>query len=378
MMSSPHTFDPVSTTLTEGTEVPAREVDAVILVGGKGTRLRPLTVNTPKPMLPTAGVPFLQHLLARIKAAGMTHIVLSTSYKAEVFESYFGDGSEFGVEIDYVVEEEALGTGGGIRNVLEKLRYDTALVFNGDVLGGADLGALLDTHAANDADVTLHLVRVADPRSYGCVTTDSDGRVVEFLEKTQDPPTNQINAGAYVFSRSVIETIPANRNVSVEREIFPRLLEEDCRVFSYVDNSYWRDMGTPEDFVRGSSDLVRGIAPSPLLAGCTGESVVAPSAAVRDGVLLLGGTVVGRGTEIGAGSRLDATVVFDGATIEPGAIISNSIIGAGVHIGPNTHIHDAIVGDGATLGARCELRGGMRVWPGVSIPDGGIRFSTDA
>lgn len=377
MMSSPHTFDPAAA-VAAAQEVTPREVDAVILVGGKGTRLRPLTVNTPKPMLPTAGVPFLQHLLARIRNAGMTHVVLSTSYKAEVFESYFGDGSEFGLEIDYVVEKEALGTGGGIRNVYDKLRYDTAVVFNGDVLGGADLGAMIDAHVEQNADVTLHLVRVADPRSYGCVTTAEDGRVLEFLEKTQDPPTDQINAGAYVFSRSTITTIPEGRPISVERETFPRLLDEGYRVYSYVDNSYWRDMGTPDDFVRGSSDLVRGIAPSPLLNGLTGESVVSPSAGVRDGVLLLGGTVVGRGSEIGAGSRLDATVVFDGVTIEPGATISNSIIGAGVHIGPNTHIHDAIIGDGATIGARCELRGGMRIWPGVNIPDGGIRFSTDA
>src|SRR5262245_56560801 len=135
-------------------------VDAVVLVGGQGTRLRPLTLSAPKPMLPTAGLPFLTHLLARIADAGIPHVVLGTSYKADVFESRFGDGAELGLELEYVTETEPLGTGGGIRNVLPKLRADAVMVFNGDVLGGTDLGGVLDTHTRNDADVTLHLVRV--------------------------------------------------------------------------------------------------------------------------------------------------------------------------------------------------------------------------
>ncbi|NUP25695.1 MAG: NDP-sugar synthase, partial [Nocardia sp.] len=235
--------------------------DAVILVGGKGTRLRPLTLSAPKPMLPTAGVPFLTHLLTRIASAGLTHVVLGTSYKAEVFEEHFGDGAEFGLELEYVTETEPLGTGGGIRNVLPRLTADNVMVFNGDVLGGTDLRSILETHEKTEADVTLHLVRVSDPRAFGCVPTDADGRVTAFLEKTQDPPTDQINAGCYVFRREYIEKIPAGRPVSVEREVFPALLTEGARVQGHVDTSYWRDMGTPEDFVRGSADLVRGIAP---------------------------------------------------------------------------------------------------------------------
>lgn len=353
------------------------DVDAVILVGGRGTRLRPLTINTPKPMLPTAGHPFLKHLLARIKAAGINHVVLGTSFKAEVFEEYFGDGSELGLEIEYVVEDKPLGTGGGIRNVFDKLRHDTAVVFNGDVLSGADLGDILDTHREKEADLTMHLVRVANPRAFGCVPTDGEGRVEAFLEKTEDPPTDQINAGCYVFKKELIESIPAGRVVSVERETFPQLLEEGKRVFGHVDTSYWRDMGTPEDFVRGSGDLVRGIAHSPLLEGKTGEALVDSSAGVRDGVILLGGTVVGRGSDIGAGCRLDDTVVFDGVTIEPGAVIEDSIIASGAKIGANARISGCVIGEGAQIGARCELNGGMRVFPGVVIPDGGIRFSSD-
>ena len=353
------------------------EVDAVVLVGGMGTRLRPLTLSAPKPMLPTAGLPFLTHLLSRIADAGIEHVVLGTSYKAGVFESEFGDGSKLGLQIDYVVEDEPLGTGGAIANVSEKLRHDTALVFNGDVLSGADLRSLLDSHGNSGADVTLHLVRVGDPRAYGCVPTDPDGVVTAFLEKTQDPPSDQINAGCYVFKREVIERIPKGRALSVEREVFPGLLSDGLRVCGYVDSTYWRDMGTPDDFVRGSADLVRGIAPSPALTAQRGEKLVHDGAAVAPGALLIGGTVVGRGAEIGAGARLDGAVIFDGVHVGAGAVIERSIIGFGARIGPRALIRDGVIGDGADIGARCELLRGARVWPGVTIPDGGIRYSTD-
>ena len=351
--------------------------EAVVLVGGKGTRLRPLTISAPKPMLPTAGLPFLTHLLARIKAAGIDRVVLGTSFKAEVFEEHFGDGAQLGLEIAYVVEDEPLGTGGGIRNVADALTADTIMVFNGDVLGGTDLRQVLDTHEKNSADVTMHLVRVADPRAFGCVMTDENGRVEQFLEKTQDPPTDQINAGTYVFQREVIDEIPAGVPVSVEREVFPRLIADDRRVFAHVDSAYWRDMGTPEDFVRGSADLVRGIAPSPALPEAKGESLVHEGAGIGAGAVLIGGTVVGRGAEIGAGARLDGAVVFEGAKIEAGAVVERSIVGFGARIGPRALVRDGVIGDGADIGARCELLRGARVWPGVEIPDGGIRYSTD-
>lgn len=354
------------------------QVDAVVLVGGKGTRLRPLTLSAPKPMLPTAGLPFLTHLLSRIAAAGIEHVILGTSYKPAVFEAEFGDGSALGLQIEYVTEEHPLGTGGGIANVAGKLRNDTAMVFNGDVLSGADLAQLLDFHRSNRADVTLQLVRVGDPRAFGCVPTNEEDRVVAFLEKTEDPPTDQINAGCYVFERNVIDRIPQGRKVSVEREVFPALLADgDCKIYGYVDASYWRDMGTPEDFVRGSADLVRGIAPSPALRGHRGEQLVHDGAAVSPGALLIGGTVVGRGAEIGPGTRLDGAVIFDGVRVEAGCVIERSIIGFGARIGPRALIRDGVIGDGADIGARCELLSGARVWPGVFLPDGGIRYSSD-
>lgn len=359
------------------TPVDPSRVDAVVLVGGKGTRLRPLTMSVPKPLLPTAGLPFLAHLLSRIAAAGIERVILGTSYKAATFESEFGDGSKLGLQIAYVTEEQPLGTGGGIANVAEHLRHDTVMVFNGDVLSGADLGAMLTAHREQNAELTLHLVRVSDPRAFGCVPTDADGRVLAFLEKTEDPPTDQINAGTYIFNRAIIDRIPRGREVSVEREVFPALLTDGVRVCGYVDATYWRDMGTPEDFVRGSADLVRGIAPSPALAGQRGESLVHDGASVAPGALLIGGTVVGRGAEIGPGVRLDGAVVFDGARIEAGSVVERSIIGAGVRIGPRALIRDGVVADGADIGARCELLRGARVWPGVAIPDCGIRYSSD-
>ena len=354
------------------------EVDAVVLVGGKGTRLRPLTLAIPKPLLPTAGAPFLTHLLSRIAEAGIDHVILGTSYKASTFEAEYGDGSDLGLQMEYVTEELPLGTGGGIANVASRLHGDTVMVFNGDVLSSVDLGAMLAAHRERDADVTLYLVRVGDPRAFGSVPTDADGNVLAFLEKTEDPPTDQINAGCYIFKREVLDRIPRGREVSVEREVFPALLASGAKVCGFVDAGYWRDMGTPEDFVRGSADLVRGIAPSPVLAGRRGESLVHDDATVAPGAVLIGGTVVGRGAQIGPGVRLDGAVIFDGARIEPGAVIERSIIGFGSRIGPRSLVRDGVIGDGADIGARCELLRGARVWPDVVIPDCGIRYSSDA
>ncbi len=353
------------------------DVDAVVLVGGQGTRLRPLTLSAPKPMLPTAGVPFLEHLLSRIRAIGVRHVVLGTSYKAETFTDYFGDGSAFGLEIDYLVEDEPLGTGGAIRNVAGALRADTVLVFNGDILAGVDLRQLLNTHQENDADVTLHLVKVADPRAFGSVPTGPDGRVQAFLEKTDNPPTDQINAGCYVFKRSVLESIPAGRVVSVERETFPGLLERGARIFGHVDSSYWLDLGTPAAFVQGSADLVTGVAPTQALPGSVGEFLTLDGATVASDAILTGGSTVGRGASVAPGAVVDATVVFDGAVIGDGARVSRSVVGAGARIGNGAVITDAVIGDGAVIGDRCELIAGIRIWPGVELPAAAVRFSAD-
>ncbi|MGA4841507.1 sugar phosphate nucleotidyltransferase [Streptomyces sp. G45] len=357
--------------------------EAILLVGGKGTRLRPLTVNTPKPMVPAAGVPFLTHQLARARAAGVDHIVLATSYLAEVFEPYFGDGSALGLEIEYVTEEEPLGTGGAIRNVASRLRsgpQDPVLVFNGDILTGLDIRALVAEHERVNADVSLHLTKVTDPRAYGLVPTDPTGRVTAFLEKPQTPEeivTDQINAGAYVFRRSVIDTIPAGRPVSVERETFPDLLSSGAHLQGMVDSTYWLDLGTPQAFVRGSADLVLGRAPSPAVPGRCGDRLVLPSATVASDAKLTGGTVVGEHAVVGEGARLYGSTILSGAVIEPGAVITDSLVGARASVGARSILSGAVVGDGARIGADNELRAGVRVWCEATLPAGAVRFSSD-
>ncbi|MFE6162341.1 sugar phosphate nucleotidyltransferase [Streptomyces sp. NPDC056486] len=357
--------------------------EAILLVGGKGTRLRPLTVHTPKPMVPAAGVPFLTHQLARARAAGVEHIVLATSYLAEVFEPYFGDGSALGLHIEYVTETEPLGTGGAIRNVASRLRSgpdDPVLIFNGDILTGLDIRALVTTHEESGADVSLHLTKVDDPRAYGLVPTDGTGRVQAFLEKPQTPEeivTDQINAGAYVFRRSVIDTIPAGRPVSVERETFPDLLASGAHLQGMVDSTYWLDLGTPQAFVRGSADLVLGRAPSPAIPGRCGDRLILPTATVAPDAKLTGGTVVGEDAVIGEGARVDGSTVLAGAVVEPNTVITDSLIGAGARVGARTVLAGAVIGDGAEVGADNELRDGVRVWCGARVPAGAVRFSSD-
>lgn len=356
---------------------PLAGVQAVVLVGGLGTRMRPLTLSAPKPMLPTAGVPLLCHLLGRIRAAGVTHVVLGTSYRAEVFESYFGDGSALGLKLDYIVEDKPLGTGGGIRHVASALTEPDVLVFNGDVLSGLDPAEVVQTHRRAGADVTLHLVRVPDPRSFGCVPITPGGRVLGFLEKTENPPTDLINAGCYVFRREVIDSIPSGRAVSVERETFPGLLASGAHLQAHVDNSYWLDLGTPAAFVQGSADLVRGLAPSPALPGSVGEALVLPGATVHPGARVDGGSVVGAGAVVHRGTQVSGSVLMNRAEVGPDAQVHRTVLGVGARVGSCAVLHDAVIGDGAVVGARCELRDGLRVWPGVVLPDGGIRFSAD-
>jgi mannose-1-phosphate guanylyltransferase len=360
--------------------MPASDLEAVMLVGGKGTRLRPLTISAPKPMLPTAGVPFTAHQLARARDAGVGHVVLATSYRAEVFEEYFGDGSGFGLELTYVTETEPLGTGGGIRNVANHLRSgprDPVLIFNGDVLSGVDLRGQVEGHRASGADVTLHLVEVADPRAFGVVPTDGNDRVTAFLEKTPDPPTNRINAGCYVFNRSLIDAIPSGRPVSVERETFPGLLAEGALVRGFIDTSYWLDLGTPAAFVQGSCDLVRGRIGSSALPGPVGEALLLADATVAPDATVIGGTTLGRGASVAAGARVESSVLFDGASVGEGAVVTGSILGRGAVVGPGCSLTGVVLGDDVRLGGRNELRDGARVFPGVELGEAAVRFSSD-
>jgi mannose-1-phosphate guanylyltransferase len=355
-------------------------VEAIVLVGGQGTRLRPLTLATPKPMLRAAGAPFLAHQLARAREAGVEHVVLATSYRPEVFASYFGDGSALGLRIDYVTEAEPLGTGGAIRNVaamLESGPGDPVVILNGDILSGHDLAAQVAAHRAAGAAATLHLVHVADPRPFGSVPTGPDGRVVAFVEKSPEPVSDQVNAGCYVFDRAVIDTIAPDIVVSVERETFPRLLADGAVVLGHVDDSYWLDVGTPAAFVRAAADLVQGTLPSPLVT-TPGEYAVAATAQVDASSVLAGGSFVDDDAVVGAGTTVDGSIVARGAHIAEGCSVLRSVIGAGAVVGAGCVVTDAVIGDGAQVGARNELLAGVRVWAGVTLPDCAVRFSTDS
>lgn len=356
---------------------------AILLVGGQGTRLRPLTISTPKPMLPVAGFPTTEHQIARAREAGVTRIVLGTSYKAEVFESYFGDGSDFGIELVYAVEDEPLGTGGAIRNAAAHLTCEPdepVIIFNGDILTGLDIENLVSQWSKAQADVALYLTRVDDPRAYGLVPTDANGRVTQFLEKPTTPEeivTDQINAGCYVFRRSLIDQIPAGRPVSVERETFPELLANDVLVIGVVDDGYWLDLGTPLAFAKGSADLVLGNAPSPLLDGRVGTSCVADGALVAQSASLSGGTYVSDGVHISAQATIDGSVIFPNARIDEGAHVTGSIIGEGAVVGEGAVLVNSVIADRAHIGAGNELISGARVWPDAHIAEGAIRFSSD-
>ena len=359
-------------------------LEAILLVGGQGTRLRPLTIDTPKPMLPVAGRPCTEHQIARLREAGVKRIILGTSYRAEVFADYFGDGSDFGVELVCVTEDVPLGTGGAIRNVLSVLHSgpnDPVLILNGDVLSGHDLQGQVAYHVERKADVTLHLINVDDPRPFGLVPTDGQGRVTAFLEKPQTPAeivTHQINAGTYVFSRHIIDAIPADRPVSVERETFPGLLAAKAHLVGWVEDSYWLDLGNPLAFAKGSRDVVTGAAPAGAMSSSpAGAALILGNAAVDPSAVVDGGSTIGPGATVEAGAIVSGSVVMERAHIAAGAVVVDSIIGRGAFIGTSTSLTGTVVADGARIGAHNELPMGSRVFPGTVIGDTVIRTSSD-
>ncbi len=324
---------------------------AILLVGGMGTRLMPLTKSVPKPMLPLAGLPVTEHQLAMAKRAGITSIVLATSYLSEVFLPYFGDGSAWDIKIQYAIEDAPLGTGGAIRNAAQLLNANESIVIlNGDVLSSHDLSAQIAFHEAMDADVTLHLTHVEDARAFGCVPIDSDGRVSAFLEKMENPITNTINAGCYVFHPRVIEKIPADAVVSIERETFPSLIQESRRIFAVVDDSYWLDIGTPSALLKGSADLVAGRANASALDSAdlkfrSHEYVALAGAVIDPSAQIDGGSAIGSLVHIGPEAKIHGSIISDGATISEGVSIVNSFISAGAYVPRNTDLLNEYFGN---------------------------------
>ena len=287
----------------------------ILLVGGFGTRLKPLTNEAPKPMLPVAGLPVTEHQILAAKKAGIHTLVLATSYLAEVFTPYFGDGAKWGMKILYAVEKEPLGTGGAIRNAAQLLSRDEPIVvFNGDVLSRHSIADQIAFHVAKKADVTLHLIDVEDARAFGCVPTDADGRVTAFLEKMENPVSRSINAGCYIFSPEVIDEIPLGKVVSIERETFPKLVAEGRAVFGFKDQSYWLDVGNPAALFKGSRDLIDG------------QYQAMPGTTIAPDAIITGGTSIGSGSSIGAGARIHDCIIGDNVTIGAGAELTESFI----------------------------------------------------
>jgi len=287
----------------------------ILLVGGFGTRLKPLTNEAPKPMLPVAGLPVTEHQILAAKKAGIHTLVLATSYLAEVFTPYFGDGAKWGMKILYAVEKEPLGTGGAIRNAAQLLsRDEPVVVFNGDVLSRHSIADQIAFHLAKKADVTLHLIDVEDARAFGCVPTDADGRVTAFLEKMENPVSRSINAGCYIFSPEVIDEIPLGKVVSIERETFPKLVADGRAVFGFKDQSYWLDVGNPAALFKGSRDLIDG------------QYQALPGTTIAPDAIITGGTSIGSGCSIGAGARIHDCIIGDNVTIGAGAELTESFI----------------------------------------------------
>ncbi|MDQ3147977.1 MAG: NDP-sugar synthase [Actinomycetota bacterium] len=342
---------------------------AVVLLGGFGTRLRPLTLTTPKQMLPVAGRPLIERVLAHLAAHGVDEAVLSLGYRPDVFRDAYPDACCAGVHLVYAVEPEPLDTAGAVRFAATAAGVDARfLVVNGDVLTGLDLSALVATHEATGAEGTIALTRVEDPSQFGVVPTDEDGRVTAFVEKPPpgEAPTDLINAGFYVLEPFVLDRIPGGRRVNIERETFPAMVDEGVLYASH-DDAYWIDVGTPERYLRASLDLLPAEGGR---ARLDGEAEF--PAMLADGVVVEVGAVVStsvleRDVTVADGARVERSVVLAGAVVGARALVCDSIIGAGAVIGAGATVEDlSVIGDGAVVEEGAHLSGQR-----LPDPDGG-------
>lgn len=370
---------------------------AAMLVGGFGTRLRPLTLTTPKPMLPLVNIPFLEVELVHLREHGVEEVILSTGYLPEVFEEYFGDGSGLGIKLRCVTEDEPLGTCGAIRNVREYLGDEPVIICNGDILTDLDIGRLVSYHREKGSTVTITLTPVEDPTAYGLVPLDEDGRILEFLEKPSwdQVVTNLINAGTYVMDPAVLDSVPAGQNYSFERQLFPDLLQEGRPLFGYPSDCYWLDLGTPEKYLAAHHDILNRRITVPLqgmemkpgvLIGeraevddpesLYGSLLAGDDVVVRGGARVGNETCLGNGVVIQSGARVEGSVILDGAVLEEGCVVEQSIVGKNTVVGPNTIVADgSVLGDNIVAGGDNEFRKGIRIWPLTTVESGKIKFS---
>ena len=366
-------------------------MQALILAGGEGTRLRPLTTTYPKPVVPLVDRPFIGFMLDWLRLHGVDEVIMGCGHMADGVRAVLGDGSAFGVKLSFVEEPRPLGTGGALK-FAEDLLDERFLMLNGDVLTDLDLTAQLAQHEATGARATLALTPVEDPSAYGLVRLTPENEVTEFVEKpsADQIDTNNISAGAYVLERSVLELLAPGKPASIERDVFPRLVGNG--LYGYVGEGYWIDIGTPDRYLQGTFDILEGTVATEVAARMgSGFAAVAddvesagriiPSALVESGCRIgahsqVGGRVVlERGVTVGAHTTVERAVVLEGATIGDNCHLSGCIVGAGATIGDDCHVDGlSVLGQGVSLGAGNMVSNGARIFPGVTLPDGAIRF----
>jgi mannose-1-phosphate guanylyltransferase len=343
-------------------------MQAVILVGGEGTRLRPLTSNLPKPVVPLVDRPFIAFMLEWLRRHGVDDVIMSCGFKADRVREALGDGSRYGVALRFVEEPEPRGTAGALKYA-EDLLADRFLMLNGDVLSDMDLSAQVAQHEATGARGTLALVGVEDPSAYGLVRIAADNAVREFLEKpsADEIDTNLISAGAYVLERSVLDLIEPDRNVSIEREIWPQLVGHG--LYAFPHDAYWLDIGTPATYLKGTFDILEGEVES------SAREHVGPGCKIAADAHVGRLAVLGPGVTVGAHSRIDRAVVLEGAQVGAHCHLEECIVAPGARIGDGTIVRDgAMLGEGAVVGRDNLLERGIKVFPRTQLGDGAIRF----
>jgi mannose-1-phosphate guanylyltransferase len=363
----------------------------VILVGGEGKRLRPLTSTVPKPVVPLVDRPFISFMLEWLRQHGVDDVIMSCGFLATSVRNVLGDGSGLGIRLRFVEEPDPRGTAGALKYA-ESLLDERFLMLNGDVLTDIDLTKQIAQHEETGAKATLALVPVPDPTAYGLVHLHDDRSVREFVEKPSSDriDSNLISAGAYVLEREVLDLVPPERNVSIEREVWPALIGQG--LYGYASDSYWLDIGTPERYLKGTFDIIEGNVETAVkerlgsnwLAIDEGAEVsgrVIPPAVLERGVRVAEGAHVGSlavlagDVSIGVGATVERAVILNGAEIGEGCVLRDCIISAGCRIGARTQITGgAVLGEGVTVGADNVISRGARIFPGVELPDGAIRF----
>lgn len=326
-------------------------MQAIVLVGGEGTRLRPLTATVPKPALTVVDRPFLAYMIEWLGTHGVIEVVLACGFLPGVLrEALEGEEERAGVRIRYVAETEPLGTAGAIRFAADQLGDDLDerfLALNGDVLTDLDLTALLRLHEERGARATLGLYPVEDSAAYGLVTTGPGGEVLEFREKTGEPVPGEVNAGAYVIERAVLDLIPAAENVSIERDVFPRLVGNGLHALPL--DGYWMDIGTPERYLQASWDVLEGAVETRVAPTAPGV-FVDPSAEIAAGAGIGPRAVVAAGCRIGAGAAIRESVLLHGCVVGAGARVSGSVLAPGAEVAAGAALEGAVVGEGERVG----------------------------